>query len=226
MNWKLKCCYSPFDATIYYGPRAGPENKLWFSIYGPGRAVSCLLRAGRAAKVLARAISTTSLLPQVFLTSHAVLYCVKRSCISVASLNYSLRHIGHTHNLTLQWMFETCGSRSIAADSLLLLFTQYKKQRVLALSAFTVSLHHLPKMFEVNSHMRKNALFIVTWSESLKIRCHVIVTQLRETVEQCARKFRKVSLQAKEWTWVNCKLITAPHQNSEAGFCAVWLPYR
>jgi len=90
----------------------------------------------------------------------------------------------------------------------------------------TLSLHHLPKMSEVSSHMQKNTLIIVTWSEPLKIRCHVIVTQLRETVEQCVRKFRNVSLQAKEWTWVNCKLITASHQNSEVGFCAVWVPYR
>jgi len=30
---------------------------LWFSIDGPGRAVPCKLRAGWAAKVLARAIS-------------------------------------------------------------------------------------------------------------------------------------------------------------------------
>ena len=77
-------------------------------------------------------------------------------------------------------------------------------------------------MHEINSHMRKNAILIVTWSEPLKIRCHVSFTQLRETV-QCARKFRNVSLQAKEWTWVNCELITASHQNSEAGFCAVWV---
>jgi len=81
-------------------------------------------------------------------------------------------------------------------------------------------------MSEVNSHMRKNALIIVIWSEPLTIRCYVIATQLRETAEQCARKFRNVSLQAKEWKWVNCKLIAASHQNSEAGFCAVWVPYR
>jgi len=52
------------------------------------------------------------------------------------------------------------------------------------------------------------ALIIVTQSEPLKIHCHVIVTQLRETVEKCARKFRSVSLQVKEWKWVNYKLIT------------------
>ena len=63
---------------------------------------------------------------------------------------------------------------------------------------------------------------IVKWSEPLKIRCHIIVKQIRETVEQRARKFRNLSLQVKEWTWVNCKLITASHQNSEPGFCAVW----
>ena len=56
--------------------------------------------------------------------------------------------------------------------------------------------------------MRKSAWTIVIWREPLKIRCHVIVPQQRATVEQCARKFRNVSLQT-EWTWVNCKLITA-----------------
>ena len=39
--------------------RSGPENNLWFSINSPGRAVCCHHRAGRAAKVLARAISTS-----------------------------------------------------------------------------------------------------------------------------------------------------------------------
>jgi len=68
------------------------------------------------------------------------------------------------------------------------------KQRVLPLSAVTFSLHHVSKMSEVNSHMRKNTLIILTWSEPLKICCHVVVTQLRETVEQYARKFRNVSL--------------------------------
>jgi len=31
---------------------------------------------------------------QLFLTSHVVLHCVKRSCISVAGLSHLLRHIG------------------------------------------------------------------------------------------------------------------------------------
>jgi len=93
-------------------------------------------------------------------------------------------------------------------------FSQSIKERVLPLSAFTVSLHHLPKISEINSHIRKNASTIVTWSEPLKIRCHVIVTQQRATVEPRARKFPNVSPQTNEWTWVNCKLITASHQNS------------
>ena len=41
----------------YITGQFGPENNLWFSINSPGRAVSCYLRAGRAEKVLARAIS-------------------------------------------------------------------------------------------------------------------------------------------------------------------------
>jgi len=48
-------------------------------------------------------------------------------------------------------------------------------------------------MFEVNNLIWKNALTIVTSSEPLNIRCHVIVTQQRSTVERCARKFRSVS---------------------------------
>jgi len=78
------------------------------------------------------------------------------------------------------------------------------KQRVLPLSAFTASLHHLPKTSEVNSHIRKSALTVVTWNKPLKFRCHGIVTQQRATVEQCACKFCNVSLQTKERTWVNC----------------------
>jgi len=53
-------------------------------------------------------------------------------------------------------------------------------------------------MTEVNSHMLKNALIIVTWSEPLKIRWHIIVMQQRQPVEQCTRKFRNVSLQVME----------------------------
>ena len=76
----------------------------------------------------------------------------------------------------------------------------------------TESLHHLSKMSEVNSHMRKSALTIVNWSEPLKIRCHVVVTQQRATSEQRAHKFGNVlTQQTKEWTWVICKLITASH---------------
>ena len=59
-------------------------------------------------------------------------------------------------------------------------------------------------MSEVNRHMRKNVLIIATWSEPLKIRCHVIVMQQRATVEQCARKYRNVWIRRRgrrhEWT--------------------------
>ena len=41
--------------------RSGPENNLWFSINSPGRVVPYYLQAGQAAKVLARAISSTKL---------------------------------------------------------------------------------------------------------------------------------------------------------------------
>jgi len=49
-----------FEVTLYYGPWAGPENNLWFSINSLGWAVYCYLWAGQAAKVLARAISTAN----------------------------------------------------------------------------------------------------------------------------------------------------------------------
>jgi len=53
-------CYLAFEVMLYYGlVQAGNINNLWFSINSPGRAVCCYLRAGRAAKVLARAIFTS-----------------------------------------------------------------------------------------------------------------------------------------------------------------------
>jgi len=39
-------------------------------------------------------------------------------------------------------------------------WTCIQVRRVLPLSAFTVSLHHLSKMSEVNSHMRRDALTV------------------------------------------------------------------
>ena len=62
----LFCCHLDYFAvileakkilpTLYYGPRARKYVVVWQK--GPVREVSCYLRAGRAAKVLARAIST------------------------------------------------------------------------------------------------------------------------------------------------------------------------
>jgi len=46
---------------------------------------------------------------------------VKRS-LHKRCLSSSLRHVDH--NLTLQWIFQTCGS--VATESPLLLFTQYE----------------------------------------------------------------------------------------------------
>jgi len=65
----------------------------------------------------------------------------------------------------------------------------------------------------------------VTWSEPLKSCCHVNVTESSPIAEQVARKFRNRYLQAKERTWVNCKLITAWHQNKEPDYCVVWVSY-
>jgi len=49
----------------------------------------------------------------------------------------------------------------------------------------------------------------VTWSTSSEVCCHVIVTQQRIIAEKFAPEFHNLPLQAKERTWVNCKLITA-----------------
>ena len=60
----------------------------------------------------------------------------------------------------------------------------------------------------------------------VKLCCHVTVTQWRPILELSASKFSNLSLQAMEQTWVNCKLKTAWHHNSEPGSCAVWVSYR
>ena len=140
----------------------------------------------------------TSLL-QVFLTSHIVLYCVKRSCISVTWLSYLLRHGGtepkwlrpipqafyrdisnkphsfilyekklHEHKRSLSKLFtqahwshsqsHTNGFLKLVQALLQIhpcFFSHSIKQQVLLLSAVAVSLHHLPKMSEVSSHMQK-----------------------------------------------------------------------
>jgi len=62
--------------------------------------------------------------------------------------------------------------------------------------------------------------FKCTVEDFLPYYCYTIKTI---TVEQFARKFGNLSLQAKERTWVNCKLIAARHQNCEPGSCAVWV---
>ena len=55
-QWTEHCVVICF-LRLRYIMGHGPENNLWFSINGMGWSVSCYLRAGRAAKVLARAIS-------------------------------------------------------------------------------------------------------------------------------------------------------------------------
>ena len=177
----------------------------------------------------------------MFLTNHVVLYCVKSSL----------------HDRSLIYIFQTCGSGSIAIESLLI-FTKYKttcltiisnhrlvilrferrypientaarlKSNILApyknLGCLrhwvTVSLHHLPKMSEVNSQMRKNALTVGTWSKPLKVRCHVVVTQQRGTVNPCARKFRNVSLKGVDMSELQAHHCITPEQRSWL-FCSV-----
>ena len=66
------------------------------------------------------------------------------------------------------------------------------------LSAVTVSLHYLPKLSVVNTHTRQTSNYC-NLKRTLKIHCHVIVTQQRPTVEQSVSKFRNVSLHG---TWL------------------------
>jgi len=74
----------------------------------------------------------------------------------------------------------------------------------LLLSAVTVSLHYLPRCLRWTIAGRK-MITAATWSEPLKICCHVVVTQQRPIVEQSTPNFRYLPLQANEQTWVNCK---------------------
>jgi len=66
-----------------------------------------------------------------------------------------------------------------------------------------------------------------TWSEHLKI---VAMLLLRNTVKQQNNQHASFATclcrQAKQRTWVNCKLITAQHQDNEPGSCALWVSYR
>jgi len=49
---------------------------------------------------------------------------------------------------------------------------------------------------------------------------------LKANSRKKGRTFRNLPPQAKEWTWVSCKLATAWHLNREPGSCAVWASYR
>jgi len=61
-------------------------------------------------------------------------------------------------------------------------------------------------------------IYIIGLSENFPSRLLFFCKNaLHWSFEQSARKFRNLPLQAKERTWVNCKLITAWHQNSEPG---------
>jgi len=69
--------------------------------------------------------------------------------------------------------------------------------RGLPISAVTVSLHYLPRcLLSIVTCSKTHTT--VTWSASSKICCHVIVTQQRPIVEQSAREFYNLHLQAKK----------------------------
>jgi len=88
----------------------------------------------------------------------------------------------------------------------------FHKYKYTWLTAISMSLlTALPaKMSAFNSLMQQNACHRkITWTfaDLLPCYCYAIKNNSRTT----ARDFRKPPLQAKEGTWVNCKLITAWH---------------
>jgi len=99
-------------------------------------------------------------------------------------------------------------------------FSHSIKLRGLPLPVVYVLLHYLPNMSVFNRHMRKNAYTTVSWRETFKIRCHVIVTQSTPSVEKSACKAVRTG---HEWT---AQLITAWHQISERDSCVVWVSYQ
>ena len=48
MNWKLKCCCFAFEVTVYYGPWAGPSQKISCVLAYASRAGRFLVSSGRA----------------------------------------------------------------------------------------------------------------------------------------------------------------------------------
>jgi len=81
-----------------------------------------------------------------------------------------------------------------ASFLLILPFTQCKATRLAAISSHCLAA--LPVKIVNSTVTCGKAPATVTWSEPLKICCNVIVTQQRPKVEQSARKFHNLLLQA------------------------------
>ena len=146
------------------------------------------------------------------LTSHVILYCMK---ISLHKCSMTLRHIGHTP--TNNGFFKLVEALLQTHSCF---FSQSTNVHGLTLSACHC-LSALPtKMCAFNSLMQKNACYrYLMWTfAGLSPRyCYAIRTN-RRTIRS---RLSQPPLQAKEGTWVNCKLITAWHYNCEPDSCAV-----
>jgi len=130
------------------------------------------------------------------LTSHAVLYCIKRS---LHKITLTLSHIGHTH--ANNGFFKL-------VKALLHIYSYFishsiTKVRGFPPSAVTVSLYYLQRCLSSSSTDtcgKTSTATTTTWSEPLKICGHVIVTQYKPTVEQSARNFRNPEQDLSVWS--------------------------
>jgi len=147
----------------------------------------------------------TSLLSCI-LTSHVLLCTVwKKACVSIVWLKA-------VHSGTLVTLSLILTRLLKLVERLLWVYwcflTLSIKLRAFPISAVTVSLHYLPRCLRSTATCSKTPA-TVTWSKTLKICSHVIVTRQRPTVEQSARKLRNLLLPGKEQTQA---LITALHR--------------
>jgi len=120
-----------------------------------------------------------------------------------AECSLTLRHIGHTRTNN-GWLFQTCGSIEID----LCFFSEGINVRDLPLSAWHC-LTALPvKTCAFSSLMQQNACYCnIKWAFADLLPCYCYAIQTNSGIIRS--RLSHPPLQAKEWAWLNCKLITA-----------------
>ena len=111
--------------------------------------------------------------------------------------------------------------QQLATDSRMILFTQIKLRVVCyqqQLSRSITCQRCLSSTVTYNK-MPRYRNFAQTFEDSLPCYCYAAKTNGRTIRSQ-------VSQAASGGIWVNCKLITGWHHNSELGSFAMWMPYR